>query len=245
MVSLEEGPVGSMPSPDETGAEFNAYTLTGEYGALFAALLRWVEEGPSPKAPLDHPELIARLRAHIHRGVGTLSVRAKSSLDILRPTVRKPGSEIWFAWNPRNKDDPVDLMFRGEAGPPRRSIIVNVNWDNNPFLSQEARDEMEYDRRRDPDKYRHIWLGDYQAHSEARVFRNWRVGTREEFDQFLPPGSEPRDGRKVRSTSETFLVGTRIATPSSLPFSSGSTSPTALAAPVEVGIIDSVAERAR
>jgi DNA sulfur modification protein DndE len=84
MVSLEEGPLGSVPAPDETGAEFNAYTLTGEYGALFAALLRWVEEGPSPKAPLDNAELIHRLRAHIHRGVGTLSVRGRSALDILR-----------------------------------------------------------------------------------------------------------------------------------------------------------------
>lgn len=84
MTSLEEGPVGHVTPPDEAGAEFNAYTLTGEYGALFAALLRWVEEGPSPKAPLEEAELISRLRAHIHRGVGTLSVRAKSALDILR-----------------------------------------------------------------------------------------------------------------------------------------------------------------
>jgi hypothetical protein len=50
---------------------------------------------------------------------------------------------------------------------------------------------------------------------------------------------------KVRSTSDTLIVGTRTAKPSSLPFSSGSTSPTAAAAPVLVGIIDCVAERAR
>ena len=49
----------------------------------------------------------------------------------------------------------------------------------------------------------------------------------------------------LKSTTETFGVGTRIATPSSLPLSSGSTRPTAFAAPVEVGIIDSAAARAR
>ena len=49
----------------------------------------------------------------------------------------------------------------------------------------------------------------------------------------------------ARSTTDTFGTGTRIAMPSSLPFSSGSTSPTALAAPVVVGIIDSAAARAR
>jgi len=84
MLSLEEGPLGEAPPPDEEGSEFNAYTLTGEYGALFAALLRWVEEGPSPKAPLDDDTLLARLRGHLHRGVGTLSVRAKSPAELLR-----------------------------------------------------------------------------------------------------------------------------------------------------------------
>ena len=44
--------------------------------------------------------------------------------------------------------------------------------------------------------------------------------------------------RNLKSTSETFGVGTLIALPSILPFNCGSTSPTALAAPVEVGIIE-------
>src|ERR1700761_7261971 len=51
--------------------------------------------------------------------------------------------------------------------------------------------------------------------------------------------------QNFRSTSDTFGVGTRTEMPSSLPFSSGSTRPTALAAPVEVGIIDKAAARAR
>jgi DNA sulfur modification protein DndE len=84
MLSLEEGPIGHAPAPDEDGSEFNAYTLTGDYGALFSALLRWVEEGPSPEEPMDNGSLLARLRGHIHRGVGTLSVRAKSPSDLLR-----------------------------------------------------------------------------------------------------------------------------------------------------------------
>lgn len=84
MISLEEGPIGTVAIPDEDGSEFNAYTLTGEYGALFAGLLRWVEEGETPSQPLDDSELLLRFRCHIHRGVGALSVRAKSPSDILR-----------------------------------------------------------------------------------------------------------------------------------------------------------------
>ncbi len=49
----------------------------------------------------------------------------------------------------------------------------------------------------------------------------------------------------TRSTHDTFGVGTRIEMPSSLPFSSGITSPTADAAPVVVGMIESAAARAR
>src|SRR5260363_401837 len=41
---------------------------------------------------------------------------------------------------------------------------------------------------------------------------------------------------KDRSTIDTLSVGTRIAKPSSLPFNSGNTRPTAAAAPVVVGI---------
>ena len=54
-----------------------------------------------------------------------------------------------------------------------------------------------------------------------------------------------RAASKVRSTADTFGVGTRIAVPSNLPESSGSTSPKALAAPVDVGIIAMAAARAR
>src|SRR5918996_3533541 len=49
----------------------------------------------------------------------------------------------------------------------------------------------------------------------------------------------------VRSTTDTFTVGTRMAMPSSLPLRCGSTSPTARAAPVVVGIMLTAAARAR
>lgn len=49
----------------------------------------------------------------------------------------------------------------------------------------------------------------------------------------------------VKSTNDTLIVGTRTENPSNFPFNSGNTKPTAAAAPVFVGIIDWVAERAR
>lgn len=106
---------------------------------------------------------------------------SQRSLDLLRPTIRAPGSEIWFSWNPSKDTDPVDLLLRGETPPPG-AIVVPANWSDNPWFPDELRDEKDYDQRRDPEKYAHIWLGEYQRNSEARVFRNWKV---EEFE--TPP----------------------------------------------------------
>jgi phage terminase large subunit len=98
---------------------------------------------------------------------------SERSLNILVPTVRQPGSEIWLSWNPTNENDPVDVRFREE--PPPNSIVREVSYADNPWFPDVLREEMEWDRRRDPDKYAHIWLGEYQKRSEARVFHNWRV----------------------------------------------------------------------
>lgn len=83
MLSLEEGPIGPGAAPDESGLEFNAYTLTGDYSALFAAFILFVETAREGRG-LTNAELLTRLRAHIHRGAGTLSVRVKSPADVLR-----------------------------------------------------------------------------------------------------------------------------------------------------------------
>jgi phage terminase large subunit len=110
------------------------------------------------------------------------------SLTLLRPTIRKPGSQLWFGWNPINESDPIDLLLRGTELPPG-AIVVEANYMDNPWLPEELRLEMEYDRRRDPEKYAHVWLGQYQRNSEARVFRNWTI---EEFTR--PKGTVHRLG---------------------------------------------------
>ena len=103
---------------------------------------------------------------------------SQRSLDLLRPTIRKEKSELWFSWNPNFASDPVDVLLRSEITPPG-AVVVQANFRDNPWFPQVLLKEMEYDRDRDPDKYAHVWLGEYQRNSESRVFRNWRV---EEFE---------------------------------------------------------------
>lgn len=103
---------------------------------------------------------------------------SQNSINILVPTIRAPGSELWWDWNPGTAKDPVDAMFRGSSPPPG-SIVRRINYVDNPWFADPLKSEMEWDRQRDPDKYAHIWLGEYQRNSEARVFRRWQV---EEFE---------------------------------------------------------------
>jgi phage terminase large subunit len=105
---------------------------------------------------------------------------SQTSLDLLRPTIRKPQSELWFTWNPRQQTDPVDHLLRGPT-PPKDATVLKVNFTDNPWFPDVLRDEMEYDKRRDPDKYSHVWMGQYLTNSSARVFKNWRI------DEFEAP----------------------------------------------------------
>jgi phage terminase large subunit len=113
---------------------------------------------------------------------------SQTSLDLLRPTIRKPESELWFTWNPRQQSDPVDFLLRGPT-PPKDSTVIKVNFTSNPWFPQVLRDEMEYDKRRDPDKYQHVWQGSYLTNSQSRVFKNWKI---EEFE--APPDAIHRLG---------------------------------------------------
>jgi len=103
---------------------------------------------------------------------------SQRSLDLLRPTIREEGSELWFSWNPRSPKDPVDKLLRSEHTPPD-AIVIRSSYRDNPFFPEVLRREMEWDRSRDPEKYAHVWLGEYERNSESRVFKNWRV---EEFE---------------------------------------------------------------
>lgn len=99
---------------------------------------------------------------------------SERSLTLLRPTIRKENSEIWFTWNPRRATDPVDALLRASSTP-AGTIVRQVNYRDNPFLPKVLQAEMEWDRGRDIEKYNHIWLGGYERKSEARVFKNWRI----------------------------------------------------------------------
>jgi phage terminase large subunit len=96
----------------------------------------------------------------------TLSAR---SLQLLRPTIRSPGSELWFTWNRRLKSDPVDVMFLGGKRP-TGAIVVRANWSDNPWFPKDLEQERLDCLRDEPDQYDHIWEGDYVTVTEGAYF---------------------------------------------------------------------------
>jgi phage terminase large subunit len=116
---------------------------------------------------------------------------SQRSLNLLTPTIRVANAEIWFSWNPGKATDPVDAFMRGSDADNDNDIIcIEVNYRDNPwFHLTPLVADMERDRRRDPEKYAHVWLGRYQKRTGAAVFKNWRE---EEFQ--VPKGLRPYYG---------------------------------------------------
>lgn len=92
---------------------------------------------------------------------------SQRSLDLLRPTIRAPGSELWFTWNPRYKTDPVDIFLR--QNPPNEAIVIQANYGDNPWFPDELEIERQIDERGDEARYRHIWLGGYEELSDSQL----------------------------------------------------------------------------
>lgn len=130
------------------------------------------------------------------------------SIEILIPTVRAGGSEIWFTWNPKLAGSVPDLKFVQELGAfaaetstdgtrliwfderatqtggPPDARVTRLNWRDNPWFPDVLERERRIMARTDPDRYQHVWEGGYLVHADAQVLRGkWVV---EEFE----PGAD-------------------------------------------------------
>ena len=112
----------------------------------------------------------------------------EESWTILLPTIRKEGSEIWVSFNTGSEQDYTYQYF--VTNQPPNSIVHLVNYDQNPFFPETLRDEMEYCKETDHDKYLNIWEGKPLKLSETVIFKN--KFTIEEFT--TPPKVDYRHG---------------------------------------------------
>lgn len=105
---------------------------------------------------------------------------SQKSWDVLTPTIRKSGSEIWLTFNPLTTDDPTNRFLEN---PPLDAVVHKVNYLENPFFPETLRAEMEWDKKNDYEKYLHVWEGFPLTVSDAQIFKGRY--TVESFDDEL------------------------------------------------------------
>lgn len=105
------------------------------------------------------------------------------SWQILIPTIRKHGSEIWITFNPDQLEDSTYQRFI--VNPPKDTWSQQVNWEDNPWLTPELRDEKDYMYETDPEGADHVWGGNLRVITEAQILRDkWMV------QEFVVPTDE-------------------------------------------------------
>lgn len=99
---------------------------------------------------------------------------SEASLDVLTPTVRKPGSQIIYTYNRLRGKDPIHQRLIIEGRP--NTLVININYDvalKYGWMSEAVRLEMEDDKAKRPEVYKHKWLG-MPSTMKGLIYPNWK-----------------------------------------------------------------------
>lgn len=100
-------------------------------------------------------------------------VVTKRSWDVLTPTIRKEGSEIWITLNPDMETDETYKRFvDGQPEETDNAFVVQMNWKDNPFFPSTLETERQNTLLRDPENYQNIWEGAVRRVSEGAIYRH-------------------------------------------------------------------------
>lgn len=91
------------------------------------------------------------------------------SWEVLIPTIRKEGSEIWVCFNPQMEDDATYRRFVKNPPPDCKSVLIN--YTDNPWCPEVMKKEAENCKALDYAKYEHIWLGHTVMETDAQIFK--------------------------------------------------------------------------
>lgn len=122
------------------------------------------------------------------------------SWDVLEPTIRKSGSEIWITFNPQLESD--ETFVRYVKNPPPGAVVIEMNyWDNKWFPAELDAKRQHAQNTMKPEKYRHIWEGKCMPAVEGAIY----------FDEVARAEDEGRIARvsadKMLRTHAIFDLG--------------------------------------
>ena len=152
-----------------TGSEFLFYGLArniAEVKSLEGVDILWIEEG---------------------------HYLTKEQWDILEPTIRKNGSQVWIVFNPKLASDFVYKTF--VLNPSSDTLVRKINYDENPFLSETSRRVIEKRKAADYDNYLHVYEGVPELDDERVVIkRSWLLAA---VDAHKTLGIEIRGAKRL------------------------------------------------
>jgi phage terminase large subunit len=91
-----------------------------------------------------------------------------NSWEVLIPTIRKEGSEIWISFNPKNPTDPTYVRFVANADDDM--LVKKVSWRDNPYFPDVLDVERQRLEKLDPVAYKHIWEGEFDERYHGAVY---------------------------------------------------------------------------
>lgn len=94
---------------------------------------------------------------------------SKKSWDVLIPTIRKEGSEIWLTLNPDMDTDETYTRFIARRSPD--TWVCEINWRDNPWFPSVLDQERKKAKMLDPESYEHIWEGKPRRVAEGAIYR--------------------------------------------------------------------------
>ena len=110
---------------------------------------------------------------------------SNNSWELLIPTIRKDGSSITIAFNPKNPTDPTYQRFVAKKHDD--ALVVKVSYSDNPFFPQVLEKERLRLKDTDPEAYAHVWEGEFDTRKSGAVYAKQIAKAREEKRITLVP----------------------------------------------------------
>jgi len=121
---------------------------------------------------LQHPDRLKSLEGVSYLWVEEATVDiTEAALDVLFPTIiRNKGSKIYITFNPKKEEDAVykRFIYNSEAD----SLVVKINYYDNPYLSDEIKSYIEDMKNSNYKKYLHIFEGELMKADEGALWKD-------------------------------------------------------------------------
>jgi phage terminase large subunit len=120
---------------------------------------------------------------------------SKDSWDVLNPTIRKKGSQIWVSMNREEENDPIWVAVA--SNPDEKTYVCKVNYYDNPYCPDEMKYLAERCKEQEYDDYLHIWEGEPIQQGNTKL-----IGAKAVKAAFEP---------KMDSSTSPLVIGLDIA----------------------------------